>query len=400
MIQIITGVPGGGKSYYAVHEILEHLSRGELVVHNIHGLSDPRAIQLDFGNVPLDADYLFNLIDRFRFERGLPADSVVHVYIDECQRYYPYELKDPKVVYFFDFHRHHGLNISLISQDIKKISPKISTLAEFEVRAVKPMFQFGGGFQYNLISSGEPFGKKRLKKKPEVFAAYTSFTSGTAQAKKSRLGVIVPIAVAASVAGYFILSYSLKHSFDKISPATVEADTVHAPRSSPVPDMSSLGGGPPVQNSTKYMGPKIKQYSPGRDSLLVESGGLDVWLPVHDYLDQFPPTVYGYGFLHLPHRKFYLLDAATSQYLFPVENTVYVRSYIKSDPVAPPQPQTFEPDLAHYSRSQKPDASGYTRFDYDLIRSRKLGMTAPDSPSQIASSPGQIAPAVNATLRP
>ncbi len=40
MITILTGVPGSGKSYCAVYEILQLLDLGHLVVHNIHGLAD------------------------------------------------------------------------------------------------------------------------------------------------------------------------------------------------------------------------------------------------------------------------------------------------------------------------------------------------------------------------
>lgn len=395
MIQILTGVPGSGKSYFAVYEILGLLNDGCLVVHNIHGLADPRAITIDFGQMPLDADSLFAFLDQLRQDKGLAPDSIIHLYIDEAQRYYPYEYKDPKGVYFFDFHRHHGLHITLISQDIKKLSPKITTLAEFEIRAVKPIFQFTPGFQYNLLSSGEAFGKKRLSKKQEVFAAYTSFTAGTKKTKKSRLVYAVPICIVLAVLAYTSFQLSFANSFEKLSEEHNQAKKNKVEQVPVVePKKGVINGDLPassneIQKKTEYLGPVVLDYSTIDDAVKVVDHGLEVWIPVKDFVYRFHPQIYGYGYFHSPGRKFIQMNAANSEYIYPVNNAAYVRPFIKSDPkpnLVAESPVQYPIHFENMSSSM-PDPSGYTRADHELIYRRQHGYADPVKPVEASSTP-------------
>lgn len=394
MIEILTGVPGSGKSYFAVYHILKLLDEGHTVVHNIHGLSDPRALLVDFGQMPLSADVLFPYFDQLRSSRNLDPQAIIHVYIDEAQRYYPYEYKDPKGVYFFDFHRHHGLNITLISQDIKKLSPKITTLAEYEVRAVKPMFQFTPGFSYNLLSSGEAFGKKRLPKKPEVFASYTSFTAGTKKTKKSKLIFIVPIFVVVAILAYVAMQYSFANSFDKLSEQHNQAKKEKDSKTDVIPPKGVIAGNITSgnelasQNKTDYVGPVVLDYSSGRDAVMINESGLDVWIPVKDFVLRFHPQIYGYGYLHFPGKRFIQMNASNNEYIFPVKNPIYVANYIKNTrPVAQVSPggnETITYPLEFQNKTNRPDKDGYTRSDYEMIYRRQRGL--PDPPAVSADT--------------
>jgi len=396
MIQILTGVPGSGKSYFAVKEILDLLDDNSLVVHNIHGLNDPRAVQLDFSKMPLDADSLFAYFDQLRQEKGLLPENIIHVYIDEAQRYYPYEYKDPKGVYFFDFHRHHGLHITLISQDIKKLSPKITTLSEYEIRAVKPIFSFTPGFSYNLLSSGEAFGKRRLPKKPEVFAAYTSFTAGTKKTKKSKLVYVVPAMVVLAILAYISFQMSFANTFEELSEAHNEAKkSKHVQKVSTYNQPSIVEGnlGQSTQNEnikSEYLGPVVLDYSTIKDSVKIEESGFEVWVPVKDFVSRFTPEIYGYGYIHFPKKKFIQMNSANSEFIYPVKNAILVKSFIKNETpparsnlVASATDSGIVYPIEFENMNSGPDSKGYSRKDYEMIYRRQRGLSDPQPPAPI-----------------
>ena len=129
------------------------------------------------------------------------------------------------------------------------------------------------------------------------------------------------------------------------------------------------------------MGPEILEYNYTRDSLRYEVEGLSVWIPVSQFLQEYPPHLYGYGFFHCEHKRFVLLSASNHEHLFPVENKVYIRPFIQSEP---PLIQTAErPDypLEYLNKSDKPDSSGYTRSDYERVYLRQRGFKYYDPPA-------------------
>lgn len=387
MIQILTGVPGGGKSYYAVSKILKTFEANALlddqslkvlVVHNIHGFNDERAISVDFGSMVLDASALFKFFDELRIKHGLDESALIDVYIDEAQRYFPYEYKNPDGVYFFDFHRHHGLNITLISQDIKKLSPKITTLAEQEIRAVKPMFQITPGFTYNLLSSGEQFGKERLPKRKDVFDAYTSFLAGKVNKKKSKYKYILPAAVALAIILFLVLQVSFKNSFAKIptnKDLPISELNKESEKYKPMPSYKKTvdsGMGASSDSSelpdVRYMAPNILRHK-GQHVTYNDDDGLEITIPFEDFRHKFPPDLYGYSYVAVKKTDtLIIMDRYSNEYLYPVENKVArAVNYIKNEPDSPgrdqdnlsPDPLTLYPD--------EPKGWGYTMRDKRIL---------------------------------
>ncbi len=347
MIQIITGVPGGGKTYNAVSKMLKLLDDGQIVVHNIHGFTDSRAVEWDFGQMPLDAESLFKSFDLLRVQRGVDPETVITVFIDEAQRYWPYEYKDSRGVFFFDYHRHHGLDIFLITQDIKKISPKISTLAEMEIRAIKPMFQLAPGFMYNQISGGEIFGKERLSKRPEVFKAYTSFFAGKGVQKKSRYKWAIPAMVSFTVIMYFVLNFALKDSFSSLSPQKKDSipekssrsdSIVSTPPKSDYKAKNEIGAGVTTDDNfnsnVKYVAPSIVSHRSNYVSVNSTDSGFVVEMLFSDFLEKYPPDIYGYSYFIAPSKnKLVLMDRYANNIIYPVENAVArTKNYIKNEP--------------------------------------------------------------------
>lgn len=92
MITLLTGIPRSGKSYYAVHNILEKLTSDKpfLILTNIEGLNvdDARLITQEFDATFFQntriAPYLRDLRDKY----GLKPEDPIYLYIDEAQRYF------------------------------------------------------------------------------------------------------------------------------------------------------------------------------------------------------------------------------------------------------------------------------------------------------------------------
>ena len=83
------------------------------------------------------------------------------------------------------------MNITLITQHEKKLTFKITSLAEVEIRAVSSRINPFGSFVYKLSSGGEQYATERLSKDKAVFALYKSFQAGSGTVKKSRFRYIV-----------------------------------------------------------------------------------------------------------------------------------------------------------------------------------------------------------------
>lgn len=399
-IEILTGVPGAGKTYYAVHKIWKTLQDHDkkfLILHNIEGLKveDHRCISIPWEVGFFHAEAMAARLRGLREEYQLASEDVIHVYVDEAQRFFPPELKDSNVLYFFDYHRHFGVNVTLITQHEKKLTYKITTLAEIEIRAVNNRVNpLGSSFVYKLSSGGEQFGTERLSKDRAVFGLYTSFQAGTGKTKKSSLRYIVLAVVVLAVLVWFLFFKVFARSFG----LTGKEPTGHALASSPPVESSKVlfseakkkpDPAPVLPPADKeplpypdYLGPQIEEYSSTRDAVLVQinDAGLTAWKPVSEYVRDYPPMTYGYGYFHVPGQRFVVFSASNLETIFPVKNSVFVRTFIKSEPdsstVAAADVEESEelfPLEFENLPSGVPDRYGYTKADYETVYARQHG---------------------------
>lgn len=186
MIHIVEGVPGSGKSYYAVNYLIQNFfdydsfyneykekeNKNVLVITNIEDLK-VKHLNLDI------------LLDRFTLEKFFTVDNFeriqkqyrvknIIVIIDEAQRYFDRKFYNKDVFYFFQYHRHLGVDIFLITQSKNTISKELVVLAEYIIRAVPRSLQVGA-FRYKFYDvNGNFLFSKSLKKDKKVFNAYSS----------------------------------------------------------------------------------------------------------------------------------------------------------------------------------------------------------------------------------
>jgi zona occludens toxin len=225
MISLVTGTPGAGKTYLAVNLIIDRYYekiggmwelkkayKDYTVFTNIDGLKLPHK-SLDEIFEKTSFESFFDNDYQKSFREKYPKCIYI---LDECQRYLPYNYKNSKVIYYFDYHRHYSDEIILITQDIRKITPSVSTLVEFEYRAIKPTFQIPGFFTYFLKSGGEIFARKTVRKKKDIFELYNSFQApdGAHNVGKAKIIYIVLFLILCIIMLliYFIF---VRHPFQK-----------------------------------------------------------------------------------------------------------------------------------------------------------------------------------------
>jgi hypothetical protein len=340
-IYAVTGVPGSGKSYFSVYDIYEKLKTKDefLILTNIEGLKtdDSRVIVCEWKNGSWFSNRNQELgIKKLREDYSLSSDAKIYYYIDESQRFFPPELKDNDIVYFFDYHRHYGLEIYLITQSVWKISKKISTLVELEYRAVNNRINPLPRFTYKVLAGGEQFKTVTRKKEKAVFALYQSFQAGSKDKKDMSLAVAVCIGIVLFGLGW----YGFRHVFADSLGARVQREKARgmtdtglvsqdgslSSRESPLDRLDDIRRGVEGEKidefgSVSYMGPEIKTIKSGQ-IVLEDDTGFDVMLAFDRFVDKYPPDVYGYSYVAWD-DKFIMYDRGTNEILYPCKRKVY-----------------------------------------------------------------------------
>ena len=196
-VRIIEGVPGAGKTYFAVHHLLASYFdwndttdefkpksdfAGLLIISNIDGF--PYSVSLtDLIDQHGGVDAFFTN----EKQASLFQDRKVIYLIDEAQGLFPYKFYGPRVFLFFQKHRHLGMDIYLITQDAEHMAKGLRSLAEYHIKAVRRSLSLMGEFRYHYAdpTTGEVWRRKTLKRDRRVFAFYRSMESQETEKHKS-----------------------------------------------------------------------------------------------------------------------------------------------------------------------------------------------------------------------
>lgn len=341
-VTLLTGVPGAGKSYHAVNQIVDLLKSDAdfRILTNIEGLNleDSRLITVNWSTEDFRYSQQVQYLDQ---HRGGNNELHVYYFIDEAQRFFPSQLKDQDILYFFEYHRHLGLDICVITQHNKKISYGVAALCDEEIRAVSQMVNpFPGRFFYKRLAGGEYFGKLSLKKKDEVFKAYRSFDAGAGKSKTSyKFPALVAGLLFLFVVAYFLGMKALsgiggdEEQLEHIPIAQTETETVgeHSQvsldeRQQDAIDLEKYEVIPDMQgHRSKPVGVPIPDYYfADNDTLGFELAHHIKTVSVVDYLEQYPPTFHGYGYFHMVNDTFFLLDRNGQDFIFPDDKVMDV----------------------------------------------------------------------------
>ncbi|MCI4459206.1 MAG: hypothetical protein JHC21_06275 [Thermocrinis sp.] len=243
-IVFITGSPGAGKSYYAVKRIVEDLKKDtNLVVSNIDGLDRVKfsfylgkevnnlwtldeflATALSFCNLHYDGNYRSAFLTilnvdywkRFILPKlfGELGYRKVIFYLDEFQSIIDEDTELTQLQkFFFDYHRHLGLDFFIITQSIQRMNKAIRNLVEIELRLVSlRIFGISNMAVLKTIIGGVPVKKTIIKYDPGIFALYRSALVEHMKGVKGKPPVVLFVAVAVALFSIFQLgSYVKSH---------------------------------------------------------------------------------------------------------------------------------------------------------------------------------------------
>ena len=232
MIYLITGVPGSGKTYFAVNFIYQELiskkPKYSKIFTNINlDFKKCDKIKKDFVK-PLvlddllkriEKDYLLSekfknneLINDETGEQITDYDAYVRgklklfneyehslIILDECHLYFTEQL-DPKMLRFLSYHRHFDIDMYLITQNKSLINRKYLAFVENMYIGINPSKRlFSKVFVYQLYASWKEYksnlvGKERLKFDKKIAELYNSGSTKIKKSFASRL--IIPVVIA------------------------------------------------------------------------------------------------------------------------------------------------------------------------------------------------------------
>lgn len=242
-IRIIDGVPGSGKSYYAVNHLVETYVKQKKeieIITNIDSLLlDHVSLDDLLLSTPLETIFSVDWCKaRIEANQGKPIIFL----IDEAQRFFHKKYYDVKVFFLFQYHRHLGMDIYLITQNEKLLPMQLTTLSEYVIHSQPRSTSIIGEFKYLVKISGENVDRKILKPKQEIFDLYCSMTQKEVEKVSNPFKkYLVLMVVALVVAGYFLKTQIFNFS------VTGKANAAPIPTSSP-------SGSPPASSSSSPAG--------------------------------------------------------------------------------------------------------------------------------------------------
>ncbi|MBN2515952.1 MAG: hypothetical protein JXC33_07965 [Deltaproteobacteria bacterium] len=210
-IRLYTGIPGSGKTYRVVYELLsKEIQDKYFIIHNIEGLKHDKFINKSHiksfgqnGSLSYSTDELFT----YEVQKEL-SEQVKQKYnksllmvVDECDKL-GFDMGSASIKEWLSMHRHIGQDIYLITQNRANIHRSLYNLVEVEILG-KRGFIFNQ-FIYAWLANGEKFHTDRLPKKKEIFEAYKSFQLPETAKKKSNLWRFMAVM---GIAGFIGMGY-------------------------------------------------------------------------------------------------------------------------------------------------------------------------------------------------
>lgn len=284
MIRIVQGNPGSGKSYYCVNYIAKFCDYDNL--YGEHILKHNTLVITNIENLKIKHLNLDDLIQRFTVEKFFTVENFeiimakykvnhIIVAIDEAQKIFDSKFYDKDVFYFFQYHRHLGIDIFFLTQNVSLICRQIPPLSEFIVDAVPRSKGISGMFRYRMLDSkGFHMYSKGVAKVQNIFKMYQSFKSDEAEKPKNVLMhwiVICSVAFLVCFVGFKVFFNSYSNRNDKVTVNGVKNVPKQLP-ASPVPVAAPGNGNIPVPGSAVVPGVVGQPVSPVPVSVPASSG--------------------------------------------------------------------------------------------------------------------------------
>lgn len=288
MIRLVGGLPGSGKSYYAANFIAKFGKYDELyktfvLTKDVKVFTNLDDLQIE--HTSLEHCYQkyggankFFTVENFTKIRDHFPKSHLLVIIDEAQRTIDDDLlKDKDVAFFFQYHRHLGVDIFLLTNDIASCSRKVVGLCEFIIEAQPRSRSLPTVFRYKFKDTkGTNLYSQTVKQKQEVFSIYKSFTTDEKEKPKNVLWhwvVMAFIAIVLSTVGFKTFVHAFTHRTNSVvgrdgkmtSKAAVDAAKPSFKAQSTAklaPVVAPVPAAAPAPHESKP--PRVRRVRPGR----------------------------------------------------------------------------------------------------------------------------------------
>ena len=219
----ISGKPGSGKTFWCVH----HLLNKYYEYNKIHGEYFPRtnvSIVTNIDSLKLDHYNLDEMIAKsggngnfftVEYQKDLLKRFSRIVYIiDEAGKYFPAGLKDDKIIFFFQYHRHLGVDFYLVSPGVSNVCANITRLAEYRLQASPRSKRITNEFRYRKIVEGDVAGRVVIGRDSKIFNMYRSMDQEEVEhvgslARKYIVALVLFFVVGGFV--FFLFIGKLKH---------------------------------------------------------------------------------------------------------------------------------------------------------------------------------------------
>jgi zona occludens toxin len=186
MIEMLEGVPGSGKSYYAVSErLLKWVRAGRRVYVFVDGFYLDRLALFEGVELAVLEKQITLWLSGEDVKIGLldvePGSAVL---IDEVQTVFRSKDKtDPQLLRWLETHRHRGIDLVLMCQQYGQVTLGVNRLVEVTTK-FRRLDRFGLKNRYQASVRGNPEELEVIrmfsgKYEPKLYAYYSSYSSAT-----------------------------------------------------------------------------------------------------------------------------------------------------------------------------------------------------------------------------
>jgi zona occludens toxin len=186
MIELLEGVPGSGKSYYAVSErLLKWVRAGRRVYVFVDGFYLDRLALFEGVDLAVLQQQITLWHSGEDVKAGLlqvePGSAVL---IDEVQTVFRSKDKtDPQLLRWLETHRHRGIDLVLMCQQYGQVTLGVNRLVEVTTK-FRRLDRFGLKNRYQASVRGNPEELDVIrmfsgKYEPKLYAYYSSYSSAT-----------------------------------------------------------------------------------------------------------------------------------------------------------------------------------------------------------------------------
>ena len=238
-IRIIEGKIGSGKSYFAVNHIVKNYytwhtealswvskdfdGRTVEIYSNLEGFT----LGHDLTEAIKEAGGLARFFNVDYQKQFVGRRKIIYV-IDEAQgpQFFHRKFYNPDVFFFFQYHRHLGIDIYLLTQDIWSLTRELRELPEFVVRVVPRVKSLMGEFKYQFMLGDEVYKTVSLRPSKNIFALYKSQVQNEVEKVGSATRRFAYIFVLLVVSAFLLFYYGFLNIFG--TPKKVVASSVPA----------------------------------------------------------------------------------------------------------------------------------------------------------------------------